>query len=303
MVPLAHAAADAALLAVSALPYPQIDPIALEIGPLVIRWYALAYLFGVLSGWGIAVWLAKQPGSKFTVADANDFPTFILLGLIVGGRLGYVLFYKPAYYFFEAPHEIPAIWHGGMSFHGGLIGILLFTLLFCRRRKIPLAVMTDLVVLVSPIGLFLGRMANFINGELWGRPTGHWIGMVFPADPTHLPRHPSQLYEAFAEGILLFIVMWVLRATVAKTRNDGFLSGAFLIGYGIARSSCEFFREPDAHLGFIAGGVTMGQILSIPLIIAGIVVIVRAGRRDPIAASAAATEPAATAGEGTSAEP
>jgi phosphatidylglycerol:prolipoprotein diacylglycerol transferase len=144
-------------------------------------------------------------------------------------------------------------------------------------------------------------MANFINGELWGRPTAHWIGMIFPADPTHLPRHPSQLYEAFAEGILLFIVMWILRGTVAKTRNDGFLSGAFLIGYGIARSSCEFFREPDAHLGFIAGGVTMGQILSIPLIIAGIVVIVRAGKREP--ASAAATETAATASDGTTTKP
>jgi phosphatidylglycerol:prolipoprotein diacylglycerol transferase len=135
-------------------------------------------------------------------------------------------------------------------------------------------------------------MANFINGELWGRPTGHWIGMVFPADPTKLPRHPSQLYEALAEGILLFVAMWILRGTVAKQRNDGFLSGAFLIGYGIARSSCEFFREPDAHLGFIAGGVTMGQILSVPLIIAGVIVIMRTGPRSAVGSPGPASDPA-----------
>ncbi len=269
------------------LPFPEIDPIAFTIWGVSVRWYALAYILGVVAGLILGVWMSRDPKSGFDRDQALTFPTWVLVGIVVGGRLGYVLFYKPRH-FFEYPGDIIAVWQGGMSFHGGLIGVVLATFLFCWIHKIKVAAMTDFTVLAAPIGLFLGRIANFINGELWGRTTDHWIGMVFPTGGPE-PRHPSQLYEAATEGILLFAVLWILKGTVARDRPHGFLSGAFLIGYGLARSFCEFFREPDAHLGFVLGPFTMGQLLSVPLILAGIALIYFTGRRgadEPPAAAA-----------------
>jgi len=278
------------------LPYPDIDPVAFEIPGLgwPIRWYSLAYISGLIAGWRIAIWLSRQPGSAFNEDEANEFPTWVLFGLMLGGRFGYVLFYKPRYYFGEGQWwEVFAVWQGGMSFHGGLLGIMLATYLFARTRKIPVAAMSDLVVLVAPIGLFLGRCANFINGELYGRQTDHWIGMVFPKDPEQWTRHPSQLYEAGLEGVALFTTLWVLRRTVAKKFDHGFLSGAFLIGYGVFRSTAELFRQPDEHLGFIISGLTMGQLLSFPMVLAGAIWIYFVVSKGPVDHEARAAEKAA----------
>ncbi len=255
-----------------ALPFPEIDPVAFQIGKFAVRWYALAYITGLIAGWRLCVWQSRRDGALFDEEVAHEVPTWVLFGMLLGGRLGYVFFYKPLY-FMDNPAEIIAVWNGGMSFHGGLLGIGLAIVLLARLRDVPIPALTDAVVLVAPIGLFLGRCANFINGELYGRPTDHWIGMVFPADPDQVARHPSQLYEAFLEGVALITVLWILRATVAPRFKPGFLSGAFLIGYGVFRSTAELFREPDAHLGYLVGGLTMGQILSIPMVIAGGVVI------------------------------
>lgn len=250
----------------------DLDPIALSFWKIEVRWYALAYIIGLLSGWKIAVKLSREPKCAFNEDDANDFPTWVLVGLMGGARVGYVVFYKPRYYL-DHITEIPAIWQGGMSFHGGLLGIFLAAVLFARRRNVPLGALTDLVVLVSPIGLFLGRVANFINGELWGRPTDHWVGIIFP-NAGDQPRHPSQLYEALLEGLLTFLILWFLRNRV-KRFNHGVLSGTFLSLYGTFRFIVEFFREPDRHLGFVLGHLSMGQLLCVPMVIAGGIVVWR----------------------------
>lgn len=254
------------------LDFPAFDPVIVSIGPFAIRWYALAYIFGILFGWLYAraiirnetLWGGKAP---LTVTDFDDYIVWVTLGIILGGRIGYVLFYNPAF-FLAHPGEIFQLWNGGMSFHGGFAGCVLAVLLFAWRRKIPVLPLGDLTCAVAPIGLLLGRLANFINGELWGRPSDAPWAMVFPgAGP--LPRHPSQLYEAALEGLVLLIVLAVaVRAGALK--RPGLILGLFAMGYAIARSFCEMFREPDAHLGFLFGGLTMGMLLSVPLFLAGL---------------------------------
>jgi phosphatidylglycerol:prolipoprotein diacylglycerol transferase len=268
------------------LPFPAFDPVLISLGPFSIRWYALAYIVGIISGWlyGRAIlrsprlWGGQPPMS---VADFDDFVIWVTLGIILGGRLGYVLFYNAAY-FAANPLEIVQVWKGGMSFHGGFAGCVLAVILFARRRGISILSLGDVACAVGPIGIFLGRLANFINGELWGRPSDVPWAMVFPAAGP-LPRHPSQLYEAVAEGLLLFIVLAVL-VRAGALRRPGLVVGAFALGYGIARSICELFREPDAPYGLLWGGLTIGMLLSLPLMLAGIAFIVSALRNEPRAA-------------------
>jgi phosphatidylglycerol:prolipoprotein diacylglycerol transferase len=259
-----------------AIPYPVIDPVLVTVGPFAIRWYALAYIAGLLIGWRYCLSLAKRPPQVARPQDIDDFLVWATLGVVLGGRTGYVLFYNLPNYIAH-PLEIFALWHGGMSFHGGAIGVCVAILLFCRQRRIPLMAFADIIVCAVPIGLFFGRIANFINGELWGRVTDVPWAMVFPnAGP--LPRHPSQLYEAFLEGIVLFTLLWYLQRFTTARLRPGTLSGAFLIGYGVARIVLELFRQPDAQLGFLFDGVTMGQVLSVPLVIAGAWLVLRAKR-------------------------
>jgi phosphatidylglycerol:prolipoprotein diacylglycerol transferase len=263
-----------------ALPFPAIDPIAFAIGPFAIRWYALAYVVGLLGGWFYARRLAARArlwGSlrQPTAAEIDDVIVWVALGVVLGGRIGYVLFYN-----FEAylarPAEILAVWHGGMSFHGGFLGAILALVLFARARGLNSLAMLDLAAVVTPIGLFFGRIANFINGELWGRPAPDipWA-FVFPGAGA-LPRHPSQLYEALGEGLILFLILAVAVHRFGF-RRPGLLGGLFVLGYAIARIVCEFFREPDPQLGYLLGtsvgalrgGLTMGMILSIPMALVG----------------------------------
>lgn len=259
-----------------AIAFPLIDPVLFEIGPVAIRWYALAYIAGLVLGWRYLIWLARQPGSLVKDIDADDFLVWATFAVILGGRLGYVIFYKPEYYLMN-PAEILKTWQGGMSFHGGFLGVLLATVWFTRRRKVGFWAFIDLAAVVTPIGLFFGRLANFINSELWGRITDAPWGMVFPNGGPE-PRHPSQLYEAALEGLVLLAVLhWVWRHDRWRL-TPGVISGAFLIGYGLSRTVVEFFRQPDQHLGFLVGGATMGQWLSLPMVLAGVGLIVYARR-------------------------
>ncbi len=256
-----------------ALPFPNIDPVAIEIGPFVIRWYALAYLAGLLLGWRLTRRIVSRPGWTITPEQIDDLLFYVTLGIILGGRIGYVLFYNPGYYFAN-PLEIPAVWRGGMSFHGGLAGVIAAAWLFARRSGISLLEIGDALAPVAPLGLFFGRLANFINGELWGRPSDVPWAMVFPrAGPE--PRHPSQLYEAALEGIALFVLLQLFAWRPYRPERRGFLSGLFLLGYGVARFAVEFFREPDRQLGYLIGGLTMGQLLSLPLMILGLWLLLR----------------------------
>jgi phosphatidylglycerol---prolipoprotein diacylglyceryl transferase len=272
------------MLILPVLPFPHINPVLISLGPLAVRWYALAYIVGIIAGWFYArsiiasrkLWGGTAP---FTVAEFDDFIVWITLGIILGGRIGYVLFYNLAH-FAAHPVEIFELWTGGMSFHGGVLGCIAATILFALRRGLPILSLGDITTAVAPIGLFLGRMANFINGELWGRPTDVPWAMVFP-NGGPAPRHPSQLYEAALEGLLLLLVLGVL-VRLGALRRPGLVTGAAAIGYGIARIFCEFFREPDAQLGFLWGGFTMGMLLCIPLIAAGIGVLAYALIRQPI---------------------
>ncbi len=260
----------------SALVYPALDPVALQIGPIAIRWYALAYLFGLLLGWRYANWLARRPPASVPAVAIDDFLVWATLGVVLGGRAGYVLFIKPAY-FLDHPLAALQIWKGGMAFHGGLLGVVVAGYLYCRARKLPKAAFADVLFCAAPIGLCLGRIANFINAELAGRVTDRPWGMLFPDPPWGpLPRHPSQLYEAALEGVLLFVVLFVLARREAIRRRFGLLSGVFLIGYGAARSFVELFREPDPWIGLIGPGLSMGQILSLPMIAIGLVLVIRA---------------------------
>jgi phosphatidylglycerol:prolipoprotein diacylglycerol transferase len=254
------------------IPYPEINPVLISLGPLPIRWYALAYIAGLIFGWAYARHLVGSDAlwdglRRPTPASIDDLIVYIAFGIILGGRLGYVLFYNPAFYFVH-PGEIVAVWKGGMSFHGGLIGAALGIILFARQVKVPVLSVMDVSAAAVPIGLFLGRLANFIKPELWGRPSDMPWATIFPGSDG-VPRHPSQLYEAGLEGILLFIVLYVA-IRLGALRRPGLATGIFAIGYGAARITCEFFREPDPQLGFLFGRATMGMILSLPLIAAGL---------------------------------
>jgi phosphatidylglycerol---prolipoprotein diacylglyceryl transferase len=263
------------------IPFPAINPVLISIGPFSVRWYALAYIVGIIVGWFYAraiisserLWGGPAP---FTVIDFDDFVIWITLGIILGGRIGYVLFYNLPH-FAQNPIEILQLWNGGMSFHGGVLGCIVAIVLFAIRRGIPVLSLGDVTAAVAPIGLFLGRIANFINGELWGRPTDVPWAMVFPHGGP-IPRHPSQLYEATLEGIVLFIVLALL-VRFGALKRPGVVTGVFAIGYGVARITSEFFRQPDVQLGFLWGGLTMGMLLCIPLILAGIAVLIVAFRR------------------------
>src|SRR5499425_1276285 len=264
------------------LPFPAIDPVLIQIGPFALRWYALAYITGILLGWMYAraivrseqFWGGKAP---MTVTDFDDFVLWVTLGVILGGRIGYVLFYNPAH-FAANPAEIVQLWKGGMSFHGGFLGVVLATILFARSRGIPFLSLADVTCAVYPVGHFLGRLANFIKPELWGRPTDVPWAIVFP-NGGPLPRHPSQLYEAALEGLLLFVVLTALIRAGALKR-PGFILGAFSFGYAVARTIGEHFREPDPQLGFLWGGFTMGTLLSLPLMLAGIALMAAAMRKE-----------------------
>jgi phosphatidylglycerol:prolipoprotein diacylglycerol transferase len=278
---------------ISVIPFPNIDPVlftipigpftvgSLTIGPFAVRWYALAYIFGILLGWvyGRALihnernWGGPAP---LTLLDFDDFILWVTFGIILGGRLGYVLFYNLPLYI-EQPWQIFVVWEGGMSFHGGFLGCVIAVMAFATLRKIPILSLGDIVCAVAPIGLLLGRLANFINGELWGRVTDVPWAMIFPRGGP-FPRHPSQLYEAGLEGLVLLVVLGLM-VRAGALRRPGLVLGAFAAGYAVVRSFCELFREPDAQLGFLWGGATMGMLLSIPLFIAGVLLIGFALRR------------------------
>ncbi len=272
-----------------AIPYPRIDPVAFAIGPFSVRWYALAYVTGlVFAWWHVRQVVAGRPAGKRIVEpkDVDDLLFWATFGVVLGGRIGYVLFYKPGYYIHHLD-EVFSLWKGGMSFHGGLIGVILAMTWIARSRKRNLLSVYDLGALATPIGLFLGRMANFVNGELWGRPSDVPWAMVFPADPLQVTRHPSQLYQGLLEGLCLFALLWYMRKRHDSLSRPGEIGGFFCLGYGVARIIGEFFREPDAHLGYLLGPITMGMVLSLPLVIIGAFFIWRARKRaaaKPIAA-------------------
>ena len=291
---------------IAALPFPDIDPVIFEIAlggfSFALRWYALAYIVGIALGWQIvAFWLRRDgawgpSGAPMERGKLEDLLTYIVVGVIAGGRLGYVLFYQPAYYL-QNPIEIPQIWTGGMSFHGGFIGVVLAVILFSRRHQVPLPALSDLIAIAATPAILLVRIANFINAELWGRPTDVPWGVIFPGDAAQTcgqltglcARHPSQLYEALLEGLILGIVLWIMAGRGAF-RRPWLITGTFLAGYGLARFLVEFFRQPDAQfvgpdnpLGwrfdFGEWGLTMGQSLSLPMILLGVLIIAVARQR------------------------
>ena len=267
-----------------ALTFPAIDPVLFSVGPFAIRWYALAYVAGLVLGWLYARRIAANAalwGSRArpSAADLDDLLVYAAAGVVLGGRLGYVLFYNPVF-FLENPGEIIAVWRGGMAFHGGLAGCLVALSILARQRGLPVLSLADVASAAAPVGLFFGRIANFINGELWGRPTDVSWAVVFPHGGP-LPRHPSQLYEAATEGLLLFLLL-TLAIRLGALRRPGLICGLFGIGYGVARIGCEFFREPDPQLGFLIAGSTMGMLLSLPLVFAGAWLTMRALRRPAV---------------------
>ena len=266
------------------LVFPDFDPVLLHLGPLQIRWYATAYIVALIIGWRVMRRMVRLAPAVATLEQTDDFLTWATLGVVLGGRLGYVLFYQPSLYFAH-PLSILTVWNGGMSFHGGVLGVVVALLIYTRRHAIPLLGFADRLAAVVPIGLGLGRCANFINGELWGRPAPAALpwAMIFPRVDM-LPRHPSELYEALLEGLVLLIAMQILVHRPALRERFGLLTGLFLIGYSIARIIAEFFREPDAFLGFLWQGATMGQLLCIPMILAGGGLAAYACRRPPVAA-------------------
>jgi len=264
--------------------FPVFDPIAIAIGPIAIRWYALAYIGGIVLGWLYARALIRSERlwggpAPISLPQMDDFILWVTIGIILGGRTGYVLFYNLPF-FVQHPAEIFELWKGGMSFHGGFLGCVAAVILFCRKHDLPILSLGDIITAVGPIGLFLGRLANFINSELYGAPTSLPWAVIFPTDPEGLPRHPSQLYEAGLEGIVLFAILAVM-IRIGALKRPGLILGSFIAIYGMARIIGEFFREPDPQLGFLWGGLTMGMLLSVPMIIAGAIIIVVAWRRKP----------------------
>ncbi|OSM05252.1 prolipoprotein diacylglyceryl transferase [Magnetofaba australis] len=259
--------------------YPQFDPIIFEVGPLAVRWYGLMYTLSFLFAWPLLNYRAKRFMPQLTSDHLGDILIYTLMGIVLGGRFGYILFYQFDYYLHH-PLAILRVWEGGMSFHGGLLGGIAACLLYSRKSGIPCLQLADLAFPIAPVGLLLGRIGNFINGELWGRVTDVPWAMVFPTGGP-LPRHPSQLYEAFLEGVCLFILMWTLGN---KPRPAGFLLGLFIMGYAVCRFLVEFVREPDAHLGLLALGLSMGQWLTLPMFLVGLGLLLRAQRKGAQAA-------------------
>jgi phosphatidylglycerol:prolipoprotein diacylglycerol transferase len=266
-----------------AIAFPVFDPVAISLGPIAIRWYALAYIGGIVLGWIYARALIKNERlwggpAPISLAQMDDFILWVTVGIILGGRSGYVLFYNLPF-FLQNPAAMFKLWEGGMSFHGGFMGCVVAVMWFARRNGISILSLGDIVTAVGPIGLFLGRLANFINSELWGRVTDASLpwGIVFP-NGGPLPRHPSQLYEAALEGIVLFTILAVM-IRMGALRRPGLILGSFIAIYALARIASELFREPDAQLGFLWGGLTMGMLLSVPMIVAGAILIVLAWRR------------------------
>jgi phosphatidylglycerol:prolipoprotein diacylglycerol transferase len=264
-----------------AIAFPVFNPIAIQLGPIAIRWYALAYIGGIVIGWIYARSLIKKERlwggpAPISLPQLDDFILWVTVGIIVGGRTGYVLFYNPAF-FAQHPAEIFQLWNGGMSFHGGFLGCVAAVMWFARKNNISILSLGDITTAVGPIGLFLGRLANFINSELWGRTTDVPWGVVFPNGGAD-PRHPSQLYEAGLEGILLFTVLAIM-IRMGALKRPGLILGSFILIYALARITGEMFREPDPQLGFLWGGLTMGMLLSVPMIIAGLILIVLAWRK------------------------
>lgn len=257
------------------------DPaIIVQIGPFALRWYALSYIGGLLIGWRLLRGLVLRPPVVADGRQVDDYLTWAILGVVLGGRLGYVLFYQPGR-FLADPIQILYVWQGGMAFHGGFLGVALATLLFCRRETMPLWGFADRLAVVAPVGLGLGRIANFVNGELWGRPAPDWLPWAMKFEATgggSVLRHPSQLYQATLEGLVLFSVLWLAARRDGVIGRPGMLTGMFLVGYALARITGEFFREPDAFLGYLYQGATMGQLLSLPMLAAGLFLMVRPRR-------------------------
>ena len=270
---------------ITVIPFPVIDPVFFSIGPVPIRWYALAYIAGLVLGWLLARWLVERDAlwgdvKRPDAASLDDLLFYAALGTIIGGRLFNVLFYGFDYYLAH-PAQILAVWNGGMAFHGGFLGVAVGVILFAVRHGQNILTVGDICATVAPVGIFFGRLANFIKPELWGRPSDMPWAMVFPgAGP--LPRHPSQLYEAGLEGLALFAILAVLAARGAL-RRPGLATGVFLAGYGVARIASEFFREPDLDLEALSHGLTMGMVLSVPFVLAGVALLVVVLRRKPIA--------------------
>lgn len=247
------------------LSYPQIDPIIVQIGPLAIRWYGLMYLLGFVAGYYLIRHLCRWRGLPLKGAEVSDLLFYCVLGVILGGRLGYVLFYDLSYYL-SHPLQILAVWQGGMSFHGGLIGVAVSASVFILRKQLPWLLTADVLVTAATIGIGLGRLGNFINAELWGRVTDVPWGIVFPGGGP-LPRHPSQLYEALLEGVVLFVLLYFMHR---RRLAPGIPFFSFCLFYGLFRYAVEFFREPDAHIGYLWGMATMGQLLSLPMVLFGL---------------------------------
>ncbi len=254
---------------------PQFDPTALQIGSFSLRWYGIMYLLGFLSGYLLGRYRASLPGSTWSKEDVDELLTSVMIGIIFGGRIGYVLFYDLGFYL-SNPLEILYIWNGGMSFHGGLLGVVAAFWWFSRKRKKTFLNVADFAAPMVPPGIFFGRIGNFINGELWGKPADLPWAMIYPPEGPE-PRHPSQLYEACFEGLVLFVLLWIFSR---KKRPDGAVAGFFAVGYGIFRFLVEFVRTPDAHIGYLAfGWLTMGQVLCMPLIIIGLCLLLYKGWR------------------------
>lgn len=257
---------------------PEINPIAISLGPVDVRWYGLAYAVGFILAWWLGKVQARRAWSPLKPEDVDDLITWLIVGLILGGRLGYALFYNFDYYL-AAPGEIIKVWQGGMSFHGGMLGVIVSGWIFCRRKGIDFLAGCDFLVPLAPPGLFFGRLGNFVNGELWGRPTESPWGVLFPqASAGGVPRHASQLYEAVLEGVVLFAILWLY---ARRPRATGRVGGLFLAGYGVFRFTVEFVRQPDSQLGYLAWNwLTMGQLLCVPMFLFGLWLLLRPVRAD-----------------------
>lgn len=261
------------------LVHPDFDPVAFSLGPLHVRWYGLMYLLGFLAGWALGRYRARQANSGWTAAQVDDLVFYIALGVILGGRIGYLLFYSFGH-FLRDPLLLFRVWEGGMSFHGGFLGVLLAMALFARKYQQPFWTTVDFIAPLIAPGLLFGRIGNFINGELWGRVTDLPWGMIFSQTGDQLPRHPSQLYQAALEGVALFLIVWLFSA---KPRPTMAVSGVFALSYGVFRFLVEFVRQPDPQLGYLAfGWLTMGQVLSLPLIAVGVILLMLAYRRPAV---------------------